>query len=281
MNGMRSLLAVTLLLGCSALAPAQDVKTDVTKLIGLDQRLGAQIPLDTRFTDENGKEVKLRQYFGERPVLLSMVFYGCKGSCLLIRDGLLKTLNGQKALHARDDFEVLVVSVHPKETPALALETKKSWVTNYRTPGTEDSWHFLTGDMVSIRALAQAVGFRFTYDEAKNAVSHPAGLILLTPDGITSHYMYGVTYAFKDFHDAVLAAAENKVGEKSPEILWGCMQYDPRTGKYRIVVENVMKVAGIATVLVLGCSIAVMSFRNRREPIVRDQDAGEGGAKDA
>jgi protein SCO1/2 len=248
-------------------ALAQDGKTDVTKKIGLDQNLGVQIPLDTKFKDETGREVKIRDYFGDKPVVLAMAFYKCMGSCLLIRDGLVKTVNGQKSLKAGEDFEVVVLSIHPKETPELAMKSKKDWLSALRHEEQAEGFHFLTGEMPEIRAVTQAVGFRFTYDEKTDAVSHPAGIVILTPDGITSHYMYGVTYAFKDFHDGILKAAENEVGERAPEILWGCMQYDPRSGKYRVQVENVLKVAGIATALVLFSTIAVLSFRYRREAL--------------
>lgn len=262
----RSILALTALTA-AALCSAQDGKTDVTKKIGLDQNLGVQIPLDAKFKDEKGRVVKIRDYFGEKPVVLAMVFYKCMGSCLLIRDGLVKTVNGQKSLEAGKDYEVVIVGIHPKETPELALKAKTDWLSVLKHPEQADGFHFLTGEMPEIRSVTQAVGFRFTYNEKTDAVSHPAGIVILTPEGITSHYMYGVTYAFKEFHDGLKEAAENKVGEKAPEILFGCMQYDPRTGKYRVQVENVLKVAGIATALLLFGSIAVLSFKYRREAI--------------
>lgn len=271
---------VAALVPCLSLAQATGV--DRTKGLYFDQKLGVQIPLDLKFKDDAGKDVRIGDYFHDKPVILALVFYQCQSSCLLIREGLLKTLNAQKKLKAGQDFEVVVVSINHKEGPEQAAAKKADYLKDYRYPETGDAWHLLTGSRESILSLTKAVGFGFTFKEEKNeetgemsdVITHPSGIILLTPDGVTSLYLLGATYPAELLFKGLNDAKTEKIGPKTETILLGCYMYDAKTGKYRPVVENILKVAGIGTMLVLFGSIAVMSFRHRRTPLEKSKPSG-------
>lgn len=268
------LLALSLFL-LSLTAVAQTPENDATKGLYFDQKLGAEVPLDLPFKDETGKDVKLGDYFGKRPVILVLIFFDCKSSCLLIREGLIKTLNAQKNLVAGKDFDVVVVSINPKEQPETAMGMKAVYTANYRYPKSENGWHLLTGKQENILALTSTVGFGYTITEIEDPktgeksdrISHPSGIIVLTPHGTTSLYLLGATYPQELLRRGIEDARAEKIGQKSETILLGCFMYDPKTGKYRPIVENMLLVSGIATALILFTSIAVMSFKHRRTPL--------------
>ncbi len=246
-------------------ARAQDPpKVDIDK-IQIVQKLNAQVPLDLTFRDETGKTVRLGEYFGKRPVVLMLIFYRCRGYCAMEMDGALDSLRAIKKERVGTDFDVLTVSIHPKETPDEAAANKKSALQRYNRPGAEAGWHSLVGDMPNIRKLADSVGFNFMYNEQKDQVVHPAGLMVLTPSGQVSQYYYGVKYPQRPMRESLLAAARSKIGTVVEQpILLGCLQYDPKTGKARLVVMQTLKVSGILTLVILGSSILMMSVRHRR-----------------
>lgn len=245
-----------------ALAQATDI--DPTKGLYFTQKLGITVPLDLKFKNEANEEVRLGEYFKDRPVILALVFFDCQSSCLLIRDGLLKSLNGLKALQAGRDFDVIVLSIKHTETAEQATERKAGYLADYRYKESGDGWHFLTGTKDAIFSLTQAVGFGFQFNEKTDMVSHPSGIIFLTPEGKTSLYLLGATYPQEFVRDGIKRAAAREVGEETDEILLGCLVYDPTTGKYRPVVENMLKVGGALTVLILGISIGVMTVKHKR-----------------
>ncbi|MBV6490467.1 MAG: SCO family protein [Fimbriimonadaceae bacterium] len=275
--GWTHLAGIALVCALPGVLLAQRGKTPITDKIGLDQNLGAQVPLSAEFLDESGKKVALGDYFKEKPVVLVPLFYGCKGSCLLIRDGVIKMLNAQKKIKPREDFEVVILSVHPKETPQMAADAKAFWMEVYKEDGFEDGFHFLSGRWDAIQSVTKPVGFRYVYDFETDELAHPAGIVVLTPQGRTSQYIFGVTYPAKIFMDSVSAAQSNQIGERSEELLFGCWKYDPKSGKYRIVVENVLKALGAATVLILGISIGFLSYKYRTAPAQKAENADEGG----
>lgn len=282
---MRRFSALFALIACAGFwapskAHAQAQEVDITKGLYFNQNLGTQVPVDLPFKDETGKDVRLGDFFKEKPVILVLVFYNCQSSCLLIKEGLLKTLNSQKKIQVGKDFDVVVVSINHKETPELAAEMKKQYVEFYRFPGSEAGWHLLTGTKESVHALTQSVGFGFNFKEivdpetkeVSDQITHPSGIVFLTPEGVTSLYLLGVTYPASEVLRGVREAAANKVGQKTETVLFGCFMYDPKTGKYRVVVENALKVTGGATMLVLFGSIAIMAIRNKRTPLYRDKE---------
>lgn len=251
----------------AAYAQAGNTAGVLPRDFGFQQKLGSQLPLDTPFLDETGKAVKLGDYFKRKPVLLAMVFYHCNGSCLLVRDGVIKTLNAQKSLQVGNDFEVVVLSVHPKETPELAKAKKAEWSGEYRYKSTEDGWHFLTGKWDDIRRVTDSVGFNFTYDEKTGRIAHAAGIVILTPDGKASEYLLGVTYPQLEVQNAIRRAQEYAIGPRTEEVLWGCLQVDPKSGAMRIKVERTLQVAGTATALAVLIAVLTMSFKYRQKPL--------------
>jgi protein SCO1/2 len=257
-----------LAVSCAGLAQP-NVGKDITKYLEFKQKLGNPLPLDAKFTNDKGEEIVLGDLFGERPVLLMPVFYTCKSSCLLVRDGVIKSLNAQKALKAGRDFDVVAFSIHPNETPELARAKKAQWVSDYKYPESGDGWHLLTGPPESVKRITEAIGFKYYYDATSDTVAHPAGIVLITRDGRTSEYILGVNYPQKWVYDGLLRAGRNEIGQPTQEILFGCLVYDPSTGRYRAVVERVLQVAGTSFALVAAIGIYFLAVRNRRAPLTR------------
>lgn len=236
---------------------------DILKKIGIDQRLGEQAPLDLEFYDEAGNTVPLQQYFGEKPVILALVYYNCPMLCNLVLNGLTKNLK-PLSFSAGEEFDIISLSFDHRETPALAAEKKKNYLKDYDRASAASGWHFLTGDSVNISRLAEAVGFRYQYDPVTKEYAHAGGIMVLTPQGKLARYFYGVDYPSRDLRLSLVEASENKIGSPVDQLLLYCYHYDPRTGKYGLVIMNVLRLAGIATVLVLVAFVIVMLRRDRK-----------------
>ncbi|MCS6817070.1 MAG: SCO family protein [Blastocatellia bacterium] len=232
--------------------------------VGIDQKLDAQIPLELVFRDEQGRAVSLREYFGEKPVILSLVYYECPMLCTLILNGLLRSLRALP-LTVGKEFTVVTVSFDPREGPELAAAKKRTYVQSYGRPEAEAGWHFLTGEQESIRRLTEAVGFRYAFDPQTGQFAHASGIMVLTPQGRVARYFYGIEYAPRDLRLGLIEAAQGKIGSPVDQILLYCYHYDPKTGRYSLLIMNVLRLAGIATVLVLGGFIFVMFRRDRRK----------------
>jgi protein SCO1/2 len=275
-------LAITLLLLSSTLraagaqeapAPAQGTPP-ILRDIGFDQRLGESLPLETTLRDEAGRTVRLAEYFGKRPVVLSLVYYECPMLCTLTLNGLASALD-VLSFDAGREFELVTVSFDPRETPELGAAKKKAYLQRYKRPGAEAAWHFLTGDAASLQALTRAVGFRYAWDEQTRQFAHPAGVVVLTPEGKISRYLYGVEYAPKDLRLAIVESAARRIGNPIDQLLLYCYQYDPRTGRYGAVVMRIVRVAGAATVLALSGFIALMLRRDRASGSAAATSSGE------
>jgi protein SCO1/2 len=226
--------------------PASQAQIPILREVGLDQKLDAQLPLDLAFNDETGKAVRLGDYFGQRPVVLALVYYECPMLCTEVLNGMtgaLETLN----FNAGREFDVVVVSIDPGETPALALQKKQLYVKRYGRPGTEGGMHFLTGRQEAIEALANAVGFKYKYDPAIDQFAHVAVLTILTPAGRVSRYLYGIEYSPRDLKLALVEAADSKIGSAVDQALLFCYHYDPETGKYGLAIMNLVRFGGILT----------------------------------
>lgn len=236
---------------------------DILKKIGIDQRLGEQAPLDLEFYDEAGNTVPLQQYFGEKPVILALVYYNCPMLCNLVLNGLTKNLK-PLSFSAGEEFDIISLSFDHRETPALAAEKKKNYLKDYDRASAASGWHFLTGDSVNISRLAEAVGFRYQYDPVTKEYAHAGGIMVLTPQGKLARYFYGVDYPSRDLRLSLVEASENKIGSPVDQLLLYCYHYDPRTGKYGLVIMNVLRLAGIATVLLLVAFVIVMLRRDRK-----------------
>ena len=225
--------------------------------VGIDQRLDQQIPLDLSFKDETGRPVRLAEYFGQKPVILTLVYYDCPMLCTEVLNGLTSTLRILK-FDAGKEFNVVTVSFDPRETPELAAAKKKTYLARYGRNGAEQGWRFLTGDQANIRALTQAVGFRYAWDQGSQQFAHTTAIMVLTPQGKLTQYYYGVEYSPKDLRFGLIQASRNKIGTVVDQVLLYCYHYDPRTGKYGAVISNVLKISGVATIVILGGFLALM-----------------------
>jgi protein SCO1/2 len=240
-------------------APKGNLPAPLRK-VGIDQRLNNQVPLDLVFTDENGQEVRLGQYFGKKPVVLSLVYYDCPMLCTQVLNGLTGSLKALKFDVGRD-FEVVTVSFDPREKADLARQKKDGYMARYGREGAAAGWHFLTGSEASIAALTGAVGFHFAWDEETQQFAHASGIMILTPEGKVSRYFYGIDYAPRDMQLGLVEASNNKIGSPVDQILLYCFHYDPQTGKYGFVIMNAMRVLGFATFFGLALLIFVMKRR--------------------
>ncbi|HTQ84755.1 MAG TPA: SCO family protein [Candidatus Solibacter sp.] len=237
---------------------------DVMKKIGIDQKLDAQVPLDLSFRNEQGKFVPLRQFFGKRPVVLTLVYYQCPMLCTFVLNGVLNSAKNM-SLEIGKDFDVVTVSIDPTETAALAEAKHTMYAGLYERKGAIAGWHFLTGEDATIRQLANSVGFRYVYDKASSQYAHASGIMVLTPGGRVSRYFYGITYMPRDVRLALVEASDGKIGTPVDQILLTCFRYDPTTGKYGLIISRVVRAAGIVTVLAIGGLVLVLRRREHYE----------------
>jgi protein SCO1/2 len=244
-------------------APPSNSKIPLLQNVGIDQKLNAQLPLDLTFRDETGRTMPLRAYFGQRPVILTLVYYECPMLCTQVLNGLVSALLPLKFNLGRD-FDIVTVSFNPREAPALAASKKHIYVRRYGRPGADQGWHFLTGDERNIAALAAAAGFRYAWDPQIQQYAHASSIMLLTPDGRIAQYYYGIEYAPKDLRLGLVEASQGKIGNVVDQVLLYCYHYDPKTGKYGAVAMNLLRLAGLLTMLVLGSFMFVMFRRDHR-----------------
>jgi protein SCO1/2 len=229
--------------------------------VGFDQKLGAALPLDAVFADENGATVRLGDYFGKRPVVLTLVYFDCPMLCTISLNGLTSALDVLSFEPGRE-FELVSISFEPKERPAQAAAKKKVQLARYKRSGAAASWHFLTGDRQSIDRVTKAVGFRYAWDAETRQYAHPAGTVIATSDGRVSRYLFGIEYAPKDLRLALVESGDGKIGGLVDQALLFCYQYNPHAGRYSAAIMNVIQAAAVLTVLALG---GFIFFMRRRE----------------
>ena len=226
---------------------AASEKRGLLKDVGIDQRIGQQLPLDLTFRNEVGRDVKLGDFFNGKPVVMALAYYECPMLCTQVLNGMtaaLKTLS----FDAGKDFEVVVVSIDPKDNFRLAANKKAAYVEHYGRPQTAAGWHFLTGDESSIKPLAEALGFRYAYDANIKQYAHGAAMYVATPKGIVSRYLLGIDFAPRDLRLALVEASNNVLGSVVDQVLLLCYHYDPSTGKYGAATLNAVRVGFVATV---------------------------------
>ncbi|MDQ4074994.1 MAG: SCO family protein [Chloroflexota bacterium] len=229
--------------------------------VAFDQRLNAQVPLDLPFRDEDGNSVRLTDFFSQKPVILLLGYYECPNLCPLTRDGLVKSLSAIDDFDIGQEYDLLVVSIDPTEGSAVAEHTKRQYVAWYDRPTAEQGMHFLTGEKEEIEALSKAVGFRYGYDTEREQYAHASGITILTPQGKIARYAFGIEYDPSDLRLALIDAASSKIGSAIDQLILLCFQYDPQVGKYTLAIVNVLRLAGIVTVVVLGAAIALLLRR--------------------
>ena len=238
------------------------------KAVTFAQRLNDQMPLDTMLKDEAGRTVPLRQYFGQKPVVLAFVYYQCPMLCPLTLNGISMALKAMPFVPGKD-FEVVVISFDPRDTPESANARKQAHLAHWSAQSTAAGWHFLTGDQASIERLTSAAGFTYQWDEKTGQFAHVSGVLTLTPEGRLSRYFYGVEYSPKELRLALVESSQGRIGSKVEELLLYCFHYDPTTGRYGWAVMALVRAGGALTVaLVLGF-IVLMRRRERRAPVER------------
>lgn len=237
-------------------------KPGILAKIGIDQRLNHQVPLDLTFVDETGKDVRLGEYFGRRPVLLALVYYECPMLCTQVLNGVTGALK-VLSFDVGREFDVVAVSINPKEGPGLAAAKKKAYLERYGRPGTADGWHFLTGREENIRALANAVGFRYAYDETIQQYAHGAGVELITPKGVIARYFYGIEFAPRDIRLGIIEASEERIGSPIDSVLLLCYHYDPATGRYGATAMTMVRIGAVMTMIGFAVFLFVALRRER------------------
>ena len=242
---------------------AQKYSRELLNTIGIDQKLGEQIPLDLTFTNEAGQSVRIGDYFGDKPIVLTLVYYDCPMLCNQVLTSLLRAMN-VLAFGIGTEFDVLTVSVDPGETHELAAEKRAEYLKNYRGRDGSNGWHFLTGQQDQIEQLASAVGFRYEYEEQTDQYIHASGIMVLTPAGKLARYFYGIDYPPRDLRWGLVEAADGAIGSAVDQLLLMCYSYDPMTGKYGVYIRNSLRIGAVATVLALGSFVVVMLRRERR-----------------
>jgi protein SCO1 len=247
----RALVLSGALLALAGLLEAQYARPKITNGVTIQQKLNAPIPLDLVFHDEANQTVPLWKYFRDKPVVLSLVYFNCPSLCPM---SLHETVTSLKrvALEPGRDYNVVVVSFDPKDTPREAELTKTKYKAQFgNRRGYDTGWHFLTGDQQSISKLAESVGFRYRWDNDSKQFIHAGGIMVATPDGKLSRYFYGIDYAPADLRMALVDASQHKIGSPVDYVLLFCFHYDPTQGKYTLAIVNLLKIAGGLTVLLL------------------------------
>jgi protein SCO1/2 len=245
------------------------------KDVGIDQKLNEQLPLDLVLRDENGAEVKLGNYFGKKPVVLSLVYYQCPMLCNQVLNGMISSFRVM-TFQPGQEFDVVSVSFDPREKAAVAAAKKKTYI-DYLPAGKRAAaaagWHFLTGDEANIRRLTEAVGFRYRFDAATNQYAHASAIYVATPEGKLARYFYGIEYAPKDLRLGLIEASQNKIGSPMDQLMLYCYEYDPATGRYGAAVLNIVRAGGVLTLI--GFVVLFLILRRRNHARV---DLPAGGA---
>lgn len=233
--------------------------------VGIDQRLGAKVPLDLPFKDEGGHRVTLGDCAAGKPTVLVLAYFRCPMLCTEVLNGLLRALRAIPD-SAGGAFSVVVVSFDPREKPPLAALKKAAYLEEYGRPGASAGWHFLTGDPLAVASLADAVGFRYKYDPDTEQYAHGSGAVVLAPDGTVSRYLLGVRFEPRDLRLALAEASEGKVGAPADQALLLCYRYDPATGHYTFAVIRLLKWLSGFTVLGIAGLVGVLAWRGKRKP---------------
>jgi protein SCO1/2 len=255
--------ALALAMALSGVASAQQYGLPaMVRGVGIDQNLNAQIPLELTFKDETGQTVRLGNYFRQKPVVLALVYYECPMLCNMVLNGLTTSME-HITLDLGRDYDVVTVSFNPRETWQLAAAKKANYVEKYKGKGTVEGWHFLTGQEENIKRLADAAGFHYKYDPISKQFAHASGIMVITPEGRIARYFYGIEYKPRDFRLGLVEASQHKIGSPVDAFMLFCYHYDPMTGKYGLVIANVTRVLGSATVIGLGMLLFVLIRRDR------------------
>jgi protein SCO1/2 len=284
---LATLLVLTAFLATAA--AGQDMATVTGELpgpladIGFDQRPGQPLPLDLVMNDADGNPVELASLFGQRPVILTPVYYTCPMLCGMVLNGLVTSLKTLPFEPGRD-YEVVAFSFDPNDGAEQATARKNNAVARYGGDETGAGFHFLTGDQEAIARLTEAIGFRYAQDGDSGEFAHTAGLVLATPDGRIARQLFGVEYAPRDMRLGLVEASEGKIGGLVDQVLLYCFHYDPAIGKYSAMTMNLVRLGGVLTLGALAAFVLLMLWRERRAAALpaitgAGPDAAPGGGR--
>jgi protein SCO1/2 len=250
--------------------PSQTTSNGLPKTldnVGIEQRLGEQLPLDAEFKDENGNIIKLGDYFNkDKPVILALVYYECPMLCNEVLNGLTGSLKGVN-FDAGTEFDVVAISFDARENdkPELTKNKKASYMERYGRANAANGWHFLTGTQSEIDKVTKAVGFNYHFDEASNQFAHAGGIMVATPQGKLARYYYGIDYSPKDLKFGIMEASEGKIGNPAEQLYLYCFHYDPATGTYGLAIMRVLRIAAVVTILsIAGMFLAFWFYRRKK-----------------
>jgi protein SCO1/2 len=256
---------------CSQAAQPSPLQPETLASLRFRQNLDTIIPLDQTFRDESGQTIRFRDCLHKQPAILVLGYYECPMLCNAVLNGLLNGLNDLKRTTGKD-FDLIFVSIDPKETPRLAAAKRASYLRHYDRPGSEVGWHFLTGDEPSIRSLSDVAGFQYAYEPASKQYAHPAGVLILTSEGRISKYLFGVSYPPSEINAALTAASQKQIGNPIQELFMLCFHYNPITGKYGALIMVMVRVAGLLTIA--GLAALIIRTARRKEPRALDHAPG-------
>ncbi|HEX3626005.1 MAG TPA: SCO family protein [Verrucomicrobiae bacterium] len=254
-------------------AGAQSLSDDQLLSVTFEQNLNSQINRDLQFRDENGHDVRLGDYFGKKPVVLVLGYYQCPMLCTLTLNGLVQAMEDMKWTVGRD-FEIINVSIDPRETPALAQAKKNNYLKKYGRAGADAGWHFLTGGEPAIHELTTEAGFKYVFDPASKQYAHPSGVVILTPDGKISRYLFGVTYHASDLFASLRDASGEKIGSPIQQLILLCFHYNPITGKYGAAIMLTVRLLGATTVIAVTWLIVFFIRREKTRPSLTLETSG-------
>jgi protein SCO1/2 len=247
------------------MSPPSNVRPPHLQNVGIEQHLDGQVPPDLAFVDDAGRAVKLGDYFGKKPLILNLVYYNCTMLCGEALSGLTGAMKMVK-FDLGNEFDVITVSFNPQETPGIAHQKKQEYLKRYGRAGAASGWHFLTGPAESINALTKAVGFEYQYDPKSSQFAHATAIMVLTPQGRISRYFYGVDYPPKDLRMGLVEASQSRIGNAVDQVLLYCYHYDPATGKYGAIVNNILKLAAGLTIFMLGGLLFILFRLEKAAP---------------
>jgi protein SCO1 len=241
--------------------------------VGYDQRLGARIPGDLSFRDQDGREVRLADYAAQRPMVLALVYYSCPRLCTEVLNGSVRMLRAMESLELGEDFQFVAVSIDPADTPEIAALKRQAYLEALGVAARPEGWHFLTGDQASITRLAETVGFRYVFDERSQEYAHDGGLVVVNSEHQVSHYFFGIEFSARDVRLALVEAAKGRIGSIVDHILLLCLHYDPVEGAFGFWIIGALRIAGVATLVALGGFVARSVLRERQAARVAAQGA--------
>ncbi|MBZ5701799.1 MAG: SCO family protein [Acidobacteriia bacterium] len=281
MKLLRSIAGIVALLALALAARAQTVPEDVTlpglppalRGVGFDPQLDAPIPAEIAFRDETGRTVRFGDYYGQRPVVVALVYYGCPMLCNEVQQTLVSVLKTLSFNPGRE-YEVVFVSFDARETPEMAADKKKEAMSRFGRPETAGGWHFLTGSQASIDALTRAANFRYRFDEKSQLFAHTSGILLLTPAGRISRYFMGVNYPPRDVRLGLVDASSGKIGTPTDHVLLFCFQYDPASARYSATILTIIRAGGILTIFAILVGVVFFRWREHRAARLAKRGAG-------